>query len=155
VLEGLGQTEFDERTAAALGFENGRRSDARVEQFVQALRGGFGFVTEPGREFDLAATPGFDVKDSSSRYGNTQHFLQAEGLGAELDIVVVPFATFAPFVLNGQGEIGGVGLRVELDDICFADESQPVALEPHTVNGVPISALPIDGAIGACVREGA
>lgn len=154
VFESLGHAEIDEGTAAALGLEDGRRSAVRGDQLVQALGGSFGFGAEFRSQLDVAAAFGFDVKDSAGGDGHAEHLFEAKGLGAELHVVVVPLFAFAPFVLDGEGNLWSAGLRVEFDDIGLADQPQPIALEPHAMYRMTVTALPIDGPIGASVGDG-
>ena len=82
-----------------------------------------------------------DVKDRSAGYGDLQHFLQAQCLSTELNLVVIPASLSAAFEVDGiRSARGGdgrsvrecindaIGLRIrmrgmEFDQISFADKS--------------------------------
>ena len=48
-----------------------------------------------GRELDLPPSLAIRMKNRTPRDRRLKHFLQAKGLGAELDIVILPLPPFA------------------------------------------------------------
>ena len=57
------------------------------------------------RELDLAPPFAFRMKDRPTRDGDAEHFLQAERLGAELGVVVLPLPAFAQLELDGRSPV--------------------------------------------------
>src|SRR5207302_1792451 len=96
----LGQAQVVDGALAALGVRPGWRRPAVPEQLVQAAGGVLGGPAQLGVEGDLPPPPGAGVKDGPGGDGGAEHLLQAEGLGAELDLVVVPAAAPATLVLD-------------------------------------------------------
>jgi hypothetical protein len=132
----VGETEFADRTLATLGVDDGRRGGAGREQGVQAPGGVLGLAAECGVEDDLAPPFGLDVKDGPGGDGRAELFLEGDGLGAELHVVVVPAAAFPALVLDGVENVrptGGIG--VELDEVGDADEPQAMTDDPQPASG--------------------
>jgi hypothetical protein len=65
------------------------------------------------------------VKDSASGDGCLEHLFEAEGLGAELHVVVVPAAAWTAFIFDG------IGFGSKLDQIGDADESEAHGAQTH------------------------
>ena len=82
-------------------------------------------------ELDLAAAFAVGVEDGPARDHDAEHFLQAEGLGAKLGVVVVPVPAFADLELDGK--IGAIG--VALDYVALAKKAQ--ALGPDGQGAPP------------------
>jgi len=73
-----------------------------------------------GVEDDLVAFGGGGVVDEAGRDAEAEHFFEAKGLGAELDVVVDPAAGAAFFVFDGAGlgDTGGIdGIAAEATGI--------------------------------------
>ena len=80
---------------------------------MQAYGGGCGLLPERVVEYDFTAVLAADVKDCAFGDGNSadetsalpvaQHFFQAHGLSAELNVIIVPASFLAAFEIDGIG----------------------------------------------------
>ena len=61
------------------------------------------------------------MEDGTARYGGAEHFFQAEGLGAELSIVVLPLATFAELELDRNKLL----ILMLFHDVALAIQAEP------------------------------
>lgn len=67
--------------------------------------GGFGALAQFGGELNFAPAFAVRMEDRAARNGQGEHFLQAEGLGAKLGVVVLPFPALAQLEFDReQGE---------------------------------------------------
>jgi hypothetical protein len=57
--------------------------------------------------------------NGAPRHGHLQHFLEAKGLGAQLQRFMTMIALWSRFVFNGKR-----GIAMEFDEVGFAGESQ-------------------------------
>jgi hypothetical protein len=132
-----------ERTPAALGLEHGGRDHGGREHRVESGDGRLGLSPEIGRERDLPTLAALSVEDRPLGDWLAEHLLQAEGLGAELDIVVVPAAVSSPLVFDRVGDLaagpGATRIRIadsaELDQIGPTVETEPTRGDPETPLG--------------------
>lgn len=120
---------------------------------MQPLGRGHGFSSQGGGEFDRTATFRLDVKDRSAWHGDAQHLLQAQGLGAELNIIIVPLLPLATFVLDREWNVGTVRLWMKLHHIRLADESQLIGAKPHRMDFSPVLGLPFHRLVRALVGQ--
>jgi hypothetical protein len=123
-----------EGAALASRLQDGRRRYARDHQFMEALGGRFRFGAKLRSKLDCPAPFGFDVKDGPGRHRDRQHFFQAEGLGTELDVVVVPATPPAALILDGIGNFTAVRLLAKLDHIGLAGKLKALGLKQHAVH---------------------
>ena len=65
-------------------------------------------AAEFGCEHHVAATFAFGMEYRTALDWNVKHFLQAEGLGAELGVVIIELAAFALLVFYRQESAVGV-----------------------------------------------
>jgi hypothetical protein len=152
----VGQTQVADRALAAFGMRNGRRCDAERQQGVEAVGGVLGTAAEVGVKDDLAPPPRPDMVDGPCGDGDAEGLLQAERLGAELDLVVVPAAAPAALVLDGVGDFGAAGGDgAELDEVRDADEPEAVTDDPQAAGGAERGLVAVAGGVDAPVIEGA
>jgi hypothetical protein len=86
-----------------------------------------GFRTQEGTEFNFAAGSAGDVIDGSGGNRDPEHLFQADGLRAELNLVVIPVLPPTAFVLDGIRDL--VVVRVafaKLHKVGHPGESQTV-----------------------------
>ena len=101
-------------------------------------------------EDDVAATFGQGVEDGPGGDGDAQHFFQADGLAAELDLVVVPASAFAALVFDGEGRVGAAGVvGAEFDEVRDADDAQAMADEPEAAGGAEGAFVVVAGGVDA------
>jgi len=120
----------DEGTAVALlGFVEGGGCCPGVDEGVESLGGFGGELAEGGVKGDGRASLALAVEEESVGNGEVEHFLEAEGLGAELDFVGLVALGFAAFVFDGD-DLGVCCGRdahaplVEFDDVALAGEAE-------------------------------
>ena len=99
------------------------------------LDGLFGQVTQLAVKGNSNASPGAPVEDFPLLYCLAGHFFQAKGLGAELDVIVVPFSFLAVFVFDGSDLLvaGGWVLVVGgyFDEVGKTGDVQAVGPDPE------------------------
>src|SRR5439155_1091213 len=100
MAEGFGQAMAAERAAPAPGLQDRGRDDPGGEQLMEPGDGRLGLRAQLGAEDDRTARLALGVVDRAFRNRAAEHLLQAERLGAELDVVVVPSALAAVFVFD-------------------------------------------------------
>lgn len=83
-----------------------------------------GFPPQGFVENHIEAVPGLAVEERPRRDRRGEHFLQADRLGAELDLVAVVRLGLPPLVLDGEGKPGTVRPVVELHDISLSDQPE-------------------------------
>src|SRR5947209_18023006 len=105
MAERLGEAMAAQRTATALRLEDRGRDRPGFEQSMQPGDGRLGLVAQLGGERDGAARLALGVVDRALGDGTAEHLLEAERLGAELDVVVVPAPPAAVLVLDRQGDL--------------------------------------------------
>ena len=101
---------------AFAGIGGGEGCLVGLEEGAGLLDGGFGLLAEGGGEGNGDAAAGAVVEDFAVGDGGVEHFFEAEGLGAELDLVVVPLSFLAVFVFDGDGLVGVGGVFDEVGD---------------------------------------
>jgi hypothetical protein len=106
------------------------------------------------------------VEDGPRGDGDPQHFLEAEGLGTKLHVVVVPAAPRPAFVLDRIGDefvlhisqertgAASRGRGAEFDQVCNADELEAVAAEPDVPGSPPNAAEFLVGRFGMNLAMG-
>ena len=103
--EGFGQAMTAEGAPSALWLENSGRNSSTPEQCVEPGDRVFGLGAEFGCELNVASRLALLVIDRAAEDGRSEHFFEAEGLGAKLDVVVVPPTFLAAFVFDGRGDL--------------------------------------------------
>ena len=84
-----------------------------------------GFPPQSLVEDDVEAVPGLAVEERPRRDRYGEHLLQADRLGAELDLVAVVRLWFPPLVLDGKGKPDiTVRLMVKFDHIGNSHNAQ-------------------------------
>jgi hypothetical protein len=136
-----------------------RRDSAGGDELVQACDGPLGVGAEGGVEGDVASSLGGNVEDGAGGHGDAEHLLQAQGLGAELNVVAFPASSPATLVLDREGDVGAADrVGAELDEVGDADESKPVATEPEAAceaeRAVESFGLGVDGLVGVGAFDG-
>ena len=84
----------------------------------------FGFTPQFLVQDHIQAAPGPAIEKRPGRNRLAQHLFQANGLGAELDLVGMVRFRLPPLVLHGERPPRSARLPVILDDIGFADQPQ-------------------------------
>jgi hypothetical protein len=85
-----------------------------------------------------------------------EHFFEAKGLGAELDVVVGPAARGAFFVFNraGLGDAGGIdGIAADLDEVGLPREAEGIGEERQSAKQFPAGAVLVAWGVDGGVRE--
>jgi hypothetical protein len=112
---GLGEADTVQGATVATRSEHGRRGDGAGEREAKGVEGGDGQRAKWFVENDLGAESGGGVVDEATRDKQAEHFFEANGLGAELDVVVGPATGGAFFVFNraGLGDAGGIDEKLK------------------------------------------
>jgi hypothetical protein len=136
-----------------------RRDSAGGDELVQACGGLLGVGAEGGVEGDVASSFGGDVKDGAGGHRDAEHLFEAEGLGAELNVVAFPASSPAALVLDREGDVGAADrVGAEPDEVGDADESKAVAAEPESASesdgSVEPFGLSVDGLVGVGAFDG-
>lgn len=133
LLDRFRQAVGHQRTALAPLLVNRRRRPSGGDQVV-GLPGRLLSLSPQGLvEDDVEAVPGLTIEERSRGDRNGEHLLQADRLGAELDLVAVVRLGLPPLVLDGERLPGAVGLAVEFDNIGLSDQPQAERPERHPV----------------------
>lgn len=142
----MGQADgLDGAVGAFLPLVNGGGYGAVEQELVGVLNGLLGVLAQVCSERDGDAAARTPVEDFTLLNGLAGHFFQAEGLGAELDLVVVPFALLAVFVFDGQEHVA-IGFY-EVGEACYL---QAVGPDPEAaVDGAPLVVGFVADAVGA------
>jgi len=116
------------------------------------------------RKTDGTAPPGFTVEQGALRDGAAEHFLQAQGLGAELKLIGAMLFGLAPLILHRVGppqalaalEADPAVIPVKLHNIALTGDTQGGGLDRHGPNNEKIApALPAAAVMGSLMHEGA
>ncbi len=106
--EGFWLAEVDEGAGVAFaGFIFGGGGDAGTLHLMDGGDGGEGEGAEGRIERDFGAAAGFSVEDEGGWDFRAEHFLKADGLGAELDFIGAVGFWFAAFVFDGGEAVRG------------------------------------------------
>src|SRR5262249_13428711 len=98
------------------------------QEFVEFGRGGYRLLPESSATYDLPPAFGADAEDGACGDRDAEHLLQTDGLGTDLDFIVVPPPSPAALVLHGKRDIRPARrVGVKLDEIRDAEESEPMA----------------------------
>ena len=158
--EGFGDTMTAERASPALRFRDGGWNDPGGQERMKLADG----LLRPGAkvrsESDGPPRLALRVVDGPLGHGTTEHLLQAEGLGAELDIVVIPSPLATVLVLDRQRNLdqGLSGLAtsrwaMELDEVGAAIEPEPPRGDPEPALGADAPATLHPRAIGPLMQH--
>ena len=109
-----------------LRMDDGRWGTGGREDDMQPVRGLLGGAAEGHGKRDVSSSLGFDVEDRPARDFEAEHFFETDGLGEELDVVVIPFTPAAPLIFDGERNA-----VMELDDIGNPLNAQPMRNEPE------------------------
>jgi hypothetical protein len=146
---GVGQADAQQGALLAFGLPDGFGGDAGLEELVQTGRRVFGGLPQGFVEVHFEAAAGLAVEERAPGHGLAEHFFQAQGLSAELDLVRTVGFGAAALVFDGIGEPGaGVFFgAVELDDVRLSREAEPEAAQrqaaddPEVPSGFGLSAV--------------
>jgi hypothetical protein len=143
----------------ALWLENSRGNSSAPEQRVEPGDRVFGLGAEFGCELNVASRLALFVIDRAAEDGRSEHFFEAEGLGAKLDVVVVPPTFLAAFVFDGRGDLddrraapSSSRLAPELDEIGAAEEPKPSRRDPEPAFGADSFPFFKPGLVGPLVQ---
>jgi hypothetical protein len=157
--EGFGQAMTAEGAPTALWLENSGRNSSTPEQRVEPGDRVFGLGAEFGCELDLAPRLALLVIDRAAGDGRSEHFFEAEGLGAKLDVVVVPPAFLAAFIFDGRDDLddrlaprSSSRLAPELDEIGAAEEPKTSGRDPEPAFGTDPFPFFKPGLVGPLVQ---
>jgi len=134
-------------TAAARG-EDWRRDAGGLHKAVESLGRSERFGAECGREFDARALAGFRMVDGSLVNRDAEHFLEAEGLGAKLGMVVVPSGFFSGLVFHGADLRDRATILAHLDKVGPAVEAEVVGPHGQGAEELPTGAVPVARQVG-------
>ena len=90
---------------AFLTFGDGWRDAGGGDELLRLGNGRFRHLPQVIIEGDGDAPPGTPVEDFALADGLPRHLFQAESLGTQLDVVVVPLALFAMFIFDGDKRV--------------------------------------------------
>lgn len=107
-------------------FEGCGRDGGGIKKCAKIGDGAMRFLAQDRVHGDERALLRLGMKDQSFDDGNTEHFFETEGLGAELDTVVEPLGFFARLVFDGAGFGDDAFGFFDLDDVSFAVEAEGV-----------------------------
>jgi hypothetical protein len=95
------------------------------------------------------------VVDEAGFDAETQHFLQAESLGAELGLIVGPAASGAFLVFDGPrlGDAAGARITADFNQVGLAGEPEAVGIEWQRAEEFPAGAVLVAGVIHGLVGE--
>jgi hypothetical protein len=140
--EGFRQAMTAEGAPSAPLLENSGRNSSTPEQRVEPGDRVFGLGAEFGCELDLAPRLALLVIDRAAGDGRSEHFFEAEGLGAKLDVVVIPPPFLAAFVFDGRGDLddrlaarSSSRLAPELNEIGAAEQPKTSGRDPEPAFG--------------------
>ena len=100
------------------------------------------------------------MEDEAGGDVQAEHFFEAEGLGAELDMVVGPAAGGAFFVFDGAGlgDAAGGGIAADLDEVGFTGEAERGGEHGQGAEEFPAGAVfvawGVDGGVGEVAEDG-
>lgn len=119
-VEGVGNAEVAEGAVGAAGVFYRCGQGGRTETGAEGKEGIGELLSKFGGEGNFAATAGAVVVDGSACDGLPKHFFEAEGLSAELEVVVAFLAAGSVLVFNGDDctvgvEFDGVGASGEAE----------------------------------------
>lgn len=92
----------------------------------------FRFPPQVFVENDIEAVPGLAIKKCSRRDLDSEHLLQTDRLGAELDFVAVVYLGLAPLVLHRKRKPGTIRLPMELHNVSLSYQPEPKRPERHS-----------------------
>ena len=123
------------------------------------MRGVVGFRSQRaqrGVEFYAGAERRGGVKDEAGCDAQAEHFFEAKGLGAKLDVVVGPAACGAFFVFDGSslGDARGIG-RIEsnFNEVGFTGETKGIREERWGAEELPACAVLVAWGVHSLVGE--
>lgn len=116
----FGEANVVERTFLACGFEDGGRNAPGGDQGVNFARCGPCGFAECRSEIHFPTAFAVGMKNGPARNDGLEHFLKAQGLGAQLGIIVVPSPAFAELELDWEKRAVGPFL----DDVTLAAEAE-------------------------------
>jgi hypothetical protein len=124
------------------------------EEFVEPCGGGLGLGPQGGCELDTSPPSARDVIDRAGGDRDAEHLFEADGLRAELNLVVVPTLATTSLVLDRLRDLASLRPSVaEFDEIGHPRESQTVADQSESAGGAAGRARPIGNGVGATVVE--
>src|SRR5271157_4153471 len=124
--------------AAASWFQDGLGHSSRFEQLMEPGDRGLGLGTEVGCELHCTSSLALGMVDRPLGNIAPKHLLEAQCLGAELDVVVIPASLSALLVFHRERSLNE-GLAawttswgpMKLDQISAAVEAQPPRGDPQ------------------------
>ena len=157
--EGFGQAVSAKGAPSAPWLEDGGRNSAAPQQLMKLDDSVLGLGAEFGSERDLASRLTLLVIDRAAEDGGSEHFFEAKGLGAELDVVVVPAALLTAFVFDGRHDLDdGLSatfssrLASKLDKISASEEAVASGSDPEPAFGAYSFPLLIPRRIGTLMK---
>jgi hypothetical protein len=143
------QANFKERAFFTGGFELGGRHSPGIHELAELADRLLGQAAEFGREEHFATAFAFGVEDSAALDGKTEHFFQAEGLRAELGIIIFELTAFALLVFHRQERAIGV----PFDDVTFAGQTEAVGEDGQGAEEGDVFGDFVTGQIGVFMDE--
>jgi hypothetical protein len=154
MAEDLRETDTPNRTAPASRLDFRRWDTTAPEKFVKPGSGLFGLRSQEGTEFDLATASARDVIDGPGRDRHPEHLFQAEGLGAELNLVVIPAFTTSSLVLDRIRDLAVVGAaRAKLHEIGNPGDLEAVADESKAAGNANRRPRTLGDSVGPAMVE--
>jgi hypothetical protein len=121
---------------------------------VEAAGCAFRSLAQLRGELDLDPAVAFSIEEHPSRNPRAQHFLQAQRLGAELDLVGEQVLDPASLVFHRHGSPPRlISIGMELDDVRPADQAQSVGTKRHRSRHPHSPAKIGAGQVGSLVEE--
>lgn len=151
----FGKADFAQGTAVAPGCQDGSGQPPRVEKGLNASDGFQGGSADFMGESDGATFLGFDVENEALGNAEMEHFLQAESLGAELDVVIFPGSGRPGFVFHGPSFEEGLAFAADFDEIGLAGEPERIGKDRKRPEQNPTRTGFKAGEIGMGVVESA
>jgi len=137
IADNFGKAMAAKGAAAASWFQDGLGHSSRFEQLMEPDDRGLGLGAEVGCELHCTSGLALGMVDRSLGNIAPKHLLEAERLGAELDVIVIPPSLSALLVFHGERGLNQ-GLAawttswgpMKLDQISAAVEAQPPRGDP-------------------------
>ena len=139
-----GLTNLTQRAARALRFDPGDGNSASLEEIVDARRNVLRECAQLRVELDDHSSPRREIEERAAWHVHPEHFLQREGLCAQLHAIRNAFRALSSLVLDRKRDLGArPTLRGrQLDHVCAAEQAKAIRTELNPAQHSPLSAEP-------------